>query len=200
MSVFILAAAANAWAETTTAAVAQTGVAVRTVIAGEGDDPARVVAAMTPDTTIVLASAAVPLALIAAVYAPPVGQASRKIVDIDDADGAAGLFAIADMLIVTPPAVADVLGLATAPGDVRALLPVQPLLVRHNQGFVVRFPGSGAAAVWADRTMFVATRDDGDPPGARARFSATIAAAVAQKIGPEPALTMALAAAAGVPA
>jgi hypothetical protein len=139
----------------------------------------------------------VPLNLIEAAYATPVGQASRKIIDIGEpqADDAvvAALFQIADMLIFTPYAFAAALKLEVVPTSVEQLLPVQSRIARHNQGVVVRFPGHGAAAVWADRFIFVEKTEDRNLAGSRARFSGTIAAAVAQKIGPEPALVMALA-------
>jgi len=204
------------WADTAARAIAAAGGVARLILVGDTDQDhddrrievnasasdasIRVAGEIVPETLILLASAKVPLELIAAAFATPAGQTSRKIVDIENAGAAdarvLSLFEIADMLIFTPTAIAAALELPSAPTDVRELLGVQPHLVRHNQAAVVRFAGKGGSALWADRTMFVTTNDAADPAGAAARLSGTIAAAVAQKIGPEPAMKMALAAAA----
>ncbi len=206
MSVFILATGAETpgWADVAAQAVRSVGVAVRLHVVEGGADSVDVSSAaagsMSPDTRIVLASARVPPALIGAVFRTPLAQASRKIVDVaaaGDGDAAVpALFDVVDMLIFTPAAAATAMRLAAVPTRTEDLLPARSLLVRHNQALVVRFPAGGAAAVWADRTMFVAAADPADPEGSAARFSATIAAAVARGIGPEPALELALVAAA----
>jgi hypothetical protein len=219
MSILILGSTADAadWAQTAMAMAAAADVPARFQLVGRdgensiagfpvldvdaADARLAVIGAIVPGTTIVLASSKVPLALIDAVFATPDGQASRKIVDIADVepDDAAvrSLFDIADMLIFTPEAFAATLGLEALPQDVESLLPVQPWQVRYNQGVVVRLPGTGGVAVWADRTMLVPETEPAMPGASRARFSGTIAAAVARKIGPEPAMTMALAAMSG---
>lgn len=194
MSVYILGALADdgEWAEAASAAVAAAESSARLMLADLSSPPLADV--IEHDTLIVLASSNVPFQLIEEAFATPVAQAARKIVDIVDGTAGAALFAIADMLIFTPEAIAETLALAKVPTEPDELLPVQARLLRHNQGAVVRLPGRGAVALWADRTMFVPADASTSSAEARAAFSGTIAGAVARKIGPELALQMALAA------
>jgi hypothetical protein len=167
------------------------------IVADASDTGVTLAGAILPGMRAVLAAAEVPLALIGAAFSSPSGRTARKIVDVANGGAASlRLFDVADMLIFTPAAIAGALDLPVEPHDTSALAAVRKLLVRPNQAAVIRFPGRGAAALWADRTTFVASADAGDHADAAARFSGTIAAAVAQGIGPEPALVAAMVAAA----
>lgn len=185
MSVCVLSQAhTDSWSARSTAAI---GVA--------GSSASRT-AAMPADARVILASSAVPLATIAATFATPLGQACRKIA-VAEGNGATmpPLFDIADMLVFPAAGLAHMLGFARWPDDSSALAAVQGLLKRDNQAAVVRFPGNRATAIWADRTLDVTGPTGHEDDGTMARFGGTIAAAVDQRIGPEQALVMALAAA-----
>ena len=110
---------------------------------------------------------------------------------------ARALFDLSDMLIFGQAEFAAFLQLDREPDGLDDLLPIQPLLVRHNQAAVVILDGIGTVAVWADRTMLVpAFTPEPISAGLPADcICGAIAAAVAQGIGPERAMTLACAAA-----
>ena len=194
MSVCIFGMSGHEWGQTAAAAVTATGSA--TLFIGSADVPAigaTAAGGMPTDTRVALVSSAVPLALISAFFAFPPARAGRKIVAVAEGELAAlPLFEIADMLIFSPAAFAGALGLTDAPKNLTELLAVQGRLTRHNQAAVVYFAGKGAAALWADRTLFVAAAAADRAEPAMAHFAGVIAAAVDQGIGPEQALAMAM--------
>jgi ribokinase len=137
---------------------------------------------------------------IAAFFATPEAQAGRKILNTAPAvPEGARLFGQTDMLIFNQSEFATYLQLDAEPETVEELLVVRRLLTRPNQAAVVTLGKGGAAAIWADREMFVPAfpvAEPADTSGAGDCFCGVIAAAVDQGIGPERAMTLANAAAA----
>jgi ribokinase len=147
---------------------------------------------------VFLAQLETPPDAIAAFFAAPAAHGGRKILNMaPHAERGEVLFGLSDMLIFGQADFAAFLQLDREPDSVERLLPVQPRLSRHNQAAVVILDGIGTVAVWADRTMLVPcftpdTISTGLPADC---VCGTIAAAVAQGIGPERAMTLACAAA-----
>lgn len=154
--------------------------------------------AAAPDARVFLAQLETPIEATEAFFTTEAAQKGRKILNAAPAlaEGAR-LFAMADMLIFNQAEFATYLQLDAEPRDVEALLPVRRLLTRPNQAAVVTFGAIGAAAIWADRTLFVEAfpTTPVDTTGAGDCFCGTVAAAVDQGIGPERALALANAAA-----
>jgi sugar/nucleoside kinase (ribokinase family) len=135
---------------------------------------------------------------IAAFFATAAAQQGRKIVHMAPMTAEAKtLFDLSDMAIFGQAELAAFLQLDNEPSNIDDLLPIQPLLTRHNQAAVVILNGIGTVAVWADRTMLVDSFTlDPISAGLPADcICGTIAAAVAQGIGPDRAMTLACAAA-----
>jgi sugar/nucleoside kinase (ribokinase family) len=135
---------------------------------------------------------------IAAFFAMPTAQQGRKILHMAPITAdAKALFDLSDMLIFGQAEFAAFLRLDNEPQSIDDLLPIQPLLIRHNQAAVIILDGIGTVAVWADRTMqvdsFTPDPISAGPPADC--ICGTIAAAVAQGIGPDRAMTLACAAA-----
>jgi ribokinase len=150
------------------------------------------------DGRVFLAQTETPADAIAAFLAAPAAQTGRKILNIAPiVPDARALFDLSDMLIFGQAEFAAFLQLDREPDGLDDLLPIQPLLVRHNQAAVVILDGIGTVAVWADRTMLVpAFTPEPISAGLPADcICGAIAAAVAQGIGPERAMTLACAAA-----
>ncbi len=158
------------------------------------------VASKIPDgARVVLAKLETPVAAIQALFSAQAARSARKILNAAPAvAGGAALFPLADMIIFNQSEVAAYLQLDREPQSLEALLPVRRFLTRPNQAAVVTLGALGAAAIWADRTLLV----DGfaveplDTTGAGDCLCGVIAAAVANGIGPERALTLANAGAA----
>jgi ribokinase len=152
---------------------------------------------------VFLAHTETPADAIAAFFTTPAAQAGRKILNIAPiVPDARVLFDLSDMLIFGQAEFGAFLQLDREPDGIDDLLPIQPLLVRHNQAAVIILDGIGTIAVWADRTMLV---ESFAPEPMSAGLPAdcicgAIAAAVAQGIGPERAMTLASAAAASLAA
>lgn len=146
------------------------------------------------DASVLLAGAEVPADAVRAFFASPAGQAGRKILECGaDPRAARALAPETDMLIFDAAGFAALFGLAAEPDAIAPLLCVRTILSRPNQAAVVRLAGGRAAAIWAETVMLVERPVAASPPApSLSRFGGTIAAAVARKIGPEPALEMAL--------
>jgi len=135
---------------------------------------------------------------IAAFFAAPAAQGGRKILNMaPHAEHGEILFGLSDMLIFGQADFAAFLQLDREPDSVESLLPIQPRLTRHNQAAVTILDGIGTVAVWADRTMLVPcfTPNRMSTGLAADCICGAIAAAVAQGIGPERAMTLACSAA-----
>jgi ribokinase len=161
---------------------------------------AREIASKIPKgTRVVLAQLETPTAAIEAAFSTEAAQAARKILNAAPAiASAAALFPLADMIIFNQSELATYLQLDREPQSLEALLPVRRFLTRPNQAAVVTLGALGAAAIWADRTLVVEgfAVEPVDTTGAGDCLCGVIAAAVANGIGPERALTLANAAAA----
>jgi ribokinase len=147
---------------------------------------------------VFLAQLETPPDAIAAFFMAPAAQGGRKILNMaPHAEHGEVLFGLADMLIFGQADFATFLQLDREPDGIESLLPIQPRLTRHNQAAVVIVDGVGTVAVWADRTMLVPCfTPDPTSTGLPADcICGAIAAAVAQRIGPERAMTLACAAA-----
>jgi ribokinase len=147
---------------------------------------------------VFLAQLETPTDDIAAFFANAAAQQGRKILHMAPITAQAKtLFDLSDMAIFGQAEFAAFLQLDSEPHKIGDLLPIQPLLTRHNQAAVVILDGIGAVAVWADRTMLVRSFTlDPISAGLPADcICGTIAAAVAQGIGPDGAMTLACAAA-----
>jgi ribokinase len=147
---------------------------------------------------VFLAQLETPADAIAQFFAIPAAQAGRKILNMSPATEAGhSLIGQADMLIFGQSDFAAFMQLDCEPWTVERLLPIQPLLTRHNQAAVVILDGIGTVAIWADRTMLVGSfTPDAISEGLPADcICGVIAAAVEQGIGPERAMTLACAAA-----
>jgi ribokinase len=147
---------------------------------------------------VFLAQLETPAGAIAAFFKTPAAQGGRKILNMaPTTSDAKTLFDLSDMLIFGQKEFAAFLKLDREPDGIDDLSPIQPLLTRHNQAAVVILDGVGTVAVWADRTMlapcFTADPTSVDLPADC--ICGVIAAAVAQGIGPEQAMTLACAAA-----
>jgi len=147
---------------------------------------------------VFLAQLETPADDIAAFFATTAAQQGRKILHMAPMTAEAKtVFDLSDMAIFGQAEFAAFLQLDREPRGIDDLLPIQPMLKRHNQAAVVILDGTGAMAIWADRTMKV---DAFTPEPMSAGLPAdcicgTIAAAVAQGIGPDRAMTLACAAA-----
>ncbi len=147
---------------------------------------------------VFLAQTEAPADAIAAFFATPAAQGGRKILNIAPmVRDARALLDLSDMAIVGQAEFAAFLQLDREPNSIDDLLPIQPMLTRHNQAAVVILDGVGTVAVWADRTMLVGSLSPEQMSAGLAAdcICGTVAAAVAQGIGPERAMTLACAAA-----
>ena len=125
-------------------------------------------------------------------------RGGRKILNMTPyAESGGALFGESDMLIFGQSDFAAFMQLDREPLTADSLLPIQPLLTRHNQAAVVILDGIGIVAVWADRTMLVQSFAPGPISKGLAAdcICGVIAAAVEQGVGPEQAMTLACAAA-----
>lgn len=161
--------------------------------------PARMAATRLEGGRVFLAQLETPIDAIEAFFATPEAQAGRKILNTAPAVAeGAKLFDRCDMLIFNQQEFAHYLQLDREPEEVADLLVARRILTRPNQAAVVTLGSRGAAAIWADREMFVPSfaAEAIDTSGAGDCFCGAVAAAVDQGIGPERAMTLANAAAA----
>jgi ribokinase len=147
---------------------------------------------------VFLAQLETPGDAIAAFFKTSAAQGGRKILNMAPiTSDAKALFDLSDMLIFGQKEFAAFLQLDREPDGIESLSPIQPFLTRPNQAAVVILDGTGTVAVWADRTMLVPcfTADPMSADLPADCICGVIAAAVAQGIGPEQAMTLACAAA-----
>jgi ribokinase len=155
-------------------------------------------AAARPEDRVFLAQLEIPVEVIAAFFQSGPAQAGRKILNAAPAlTEGARLFPLADMLIFNQSEFAAYLQLEAEPQTLDDLLVARRILTKPNQAAVVTLGSRGAAAIWADRTLFVPAFafEPVDTTGAGDCFCGVVAAAVAQGIGPETAMLLANAAA-----